>query len=406
MSYSEWSSARLEDVLDAIIDYRGKTPRKTSSGIPLVTAKIVKQGFIQEPNEFIDEADYDKWMVRGLPKSGDVVLTTEAPLGEVAQLSSEKVALAQRIVTLRGKVNVLDNGFLKYFLLSSVGQNRLLERQTGTTVTGIKQSELRKVKIDFPAFQMQKRIAGILSALDEKIELNRQTNATLEAIAQAIFKEWFVHYNYPGATGNLVDSELGMIPAGWRVGRIKDFAKKIQYGFTQKASNEEVGPRFLRITDIQTDNIDWENVPYCEVNETNWSKYRIENYDVVIARTGASTGENTLIINPPKAVFASYLVRVQFESAALALFVGKLLRSSSYFSFIDSIKSGSAQPNANAQQLTDFETVFPPLEIVQLYFQAINQFENLKVENQRQSNTLAQIRDTLLPKLMRGEIEV
>ena len=93
----------LEDAMESIIDYRGKTPKKTSSGIPLVTAKIVKGGRILEPQEFIDEAEYDSWMRRGIPHEGDVVLTTEAPLGEVAQLPGHKVALAQRIITLRGK---------------------------------------------------------------------------------------------------------------------------------------------------------------------------------------------------------------------------------------------------------------------------------------------------------------
>ncbi|WP_286181552.1 hypothetical protein [Escherichia ruysiae] len=94
---------RLEDCMDTIIDYRGKTPKKADNGIPLITAKIIKNGRIQEVNEFIAINDYDDWMVRGLPLEGDVVLTTEAPLGEVAQLDARKVALAQRVITLRGK---------------------------------------------------------------------------------------------------------------------------------------------------------------------------------------------------------------------------------------------------------------------------------------------------------------
>ena len=112
----EWKEYKLIDVLDALIDYRGKTPMKVEKGIPLITAKIIKGGRINEPNEFLAEEDYDKWMVRGLPKPGDVVLTTEAPLGEVAQLDERKIALAQRVVTLRGKANILDNTYLKYYI--------------------------------------------------------------------------------------------------------------------------------------------------------------------------------------------------------------------------------------------------------------------------------------------------
>jgi type I restriction enzyme S subunit len=200
------------------------------------------------------------------------------------------------------------------------------------------------------------------------------------------------------------ESELGLIPVGWRVGRIKDFTKRIQYGFTQSASNEKVGPRFLRITDIQNGYIDWANVPYCVIDKKDWEKYKIENYDIFIARTGASTGENTLVIDPPEAVFASYLIRIQFRETELALYVGKLLRSRGYFDFIDSIKSGSAQPNANAQQLTDFVLVLPPANLLKNYSEIVEQIEQLKAEYQNQSATLAQIRDNLLPKLMSGEI--
>ena len=93
---SEWTEHPPEDVVDKFIDYRGKTPKKTLSDVPLITAKIVKGGFIQEPEEFIANEDYDAWMRRGFPKLGDVVLTTEAPLGAVAQINTDKrVALAR-----------------------------------------------------------------------------------------------------------------------------------------------------------------------------------------------------------------------------------------------------------------------------------------------------------------------
>ena len=119
---SEWKEHVLEDVIDRFIDYRGKTPKKTDVGIPMVTAKIVKAGRILEPNEFIAEEDYDAWMTRGLPEIDDVVLTTEAPLGEVALIKDKKIALAQRIITLRGNKSYLHNPFLKYYLQSATGQ--------------------------------------------------------------------------------------------------------------------------------------------------------------------------------------------------------------------------------------------------------------------------------------------
>jgi len=190
----DWGAQTIEEAMDAIIDYRGKTPRKTTSGISLITAKVVKGGRIETPDKFIAESDYTDWMRRGIPEPGDVVVTTEAPLGEVAQLGNERVALAQRLICLRGKSGVLDNGFLKFLMQSDAVQEQLRARATGTTVLGIKQSELRKVVLSLPPINEQRAIAYILGTLDDKIELNRQMNETLEAMARALFKSWFVDF--------------------------------------------------------------------------------------------------------------------------------------------------------------------------------------------------------------------
>ena len=175
----EWKEDKLIDLLDRLIDYRGKTPVKTETGVPLITAKIIKNGRIETPTEFIAEDNYNSWMVRGFPREGDVVLTTEAPLGEVAQLDNRKIALAQRIVCLRGKTGILDNAYLKYFFMSNIGRSRLCARETGTTVTGIKQSELKEVLISYPSYVIQQKVSAILKSLDSKIELNRRINDNL-----------------------------------------------------------------------------------------------------------------------------------------------------------------------------------------------------------------------------------
>lgn len=170
---NNWNYYPLEDCMDTIIDYRGKTPKKTNFGVPLITAKIVKGGTLLPVQEYIAESDYNDWMRRGIPKAGDIIMTTEAPLGEIAQLDSRKVALAQRIITLRGKPDLLDNTFLKFLMQSAITQNQLKSRSTGTTVIGIKQRELRKIQLSIPPLPDQRAIAHILGSLDDKIELNR-----------------------------------------------------------------------------------------------------------------------------------------------------------------------------------------------------------------------------------------
>lgn len=227
----------LEDCLDALIDYRGKTPKKSDAGIPLITAKIVKSGRIETPNEFIAEADYESWMTRGYPELGDVVLTTEAPLGEVAQIKFLPAAVAQRIVTLRGKKDLLDNDYLLYLLQTEEMQAQLKGRSSGTTVVGIKQSELRKVEVLLPPIAEQEEVASTLRALDDRIENLRQMNATLEDTASTLFKSLFVDF-YDVAPSDMQESELGLIPKGWKVGPFIDLVN-IHGGGTPKTTTAE-----------------------------------------------------------------------------------------------------------------------------------------------------------------------
>ena len=172
----------MEDALDAIIDYRGKTPQKSDTGIPTLSAKSVKNNYINYAEcYYISEAEYKRFMVRGFPQKGDVLLTTEAHMGMVAKLDRDDVAIAQRLLTLRGKEGVLDNDYLLYLLQSPYGQGLLKARETGTTVTGIKQAEFRRIIVRLPDIATQKKIGSILSAIDQKIVCNVKVNDNLAA---------------------------------------------------------------------------------------------------------------------------------------------------------------------------------------------------------------------------------
>lgn len=188
----KFNTMKMEDALDALIDYRGKTPQKSKTGIMTLSAKSVKNNHIDYSQcYFISEEEYEKFMVRGFPKKGDILLTTEAPLGLVARLDRNDVAIAQRLLTLRGKENVLDNDYLLYYLQSPIGQASLKARETGTTVTGIKQAEFRKIEIEIPDYEVQKKVSGILRVIDQKIELNNAINNNLEQQAVAVFNKFY-----------------------------------------------------------------------------------------------------------------------------------------------------------------------------------------------------------------------
>ena len=151
----------------------------------------------------------------------DILMSVRAPVGDL-NITKERICLGRGLASLKMK-----NGNYEYlFYLLKANVQGLVNRESGTVFGSINKDDIYNFEVLVAqSDDDQRRIADILSALDDKIELNRQTNATLEAIAQAIFKEWFVDFNFPGATGELVESELGMIPKGWRVGKLGEICK-------------------------------------------------------------------------------------------------------------------------------------------------------------------------------------
>ncbi|MBN1589350.1 MAG: hypothetical protein JW888_07540, partial [Pirellulales bacterium] len=203
---------------------------------------------------------------------------------------------------------------------------------------------------------------------------------------------------------SFVDSELGPIPKGWKTDTLAHRASNIQYGLTQSASSDPVGPSFLRITDIRGGKVNWSSVPYCKVKDAELEKYLLKDGDIFVARTGASTGDNIYVVDPPNAVFASYLVRFQFDLPGIARCVAEYMRSPDYFAFVEGTIGGSAQPNANAQTLAAASVVFSPDEVAAAFYRIIRPSDLKRAANAQQSERLAATRDALLPKLLSGEL--
>lgn len=209
----EVKKIKMEDALESLIDYRGKTPKKSEAGIPTLSAKSVRNSFIDYSDcYYISKEEYDRFMVRGFPRVGDILLTTEAPLGMVAKLDRDDVGIAQRLLTIRGKEGVLDTEFLMYYLQSPYGQQQLKERETGSTVSGIKQAEFRKIEVSIPDIATQKTIAKVFASIDEKVSLNRNINIAIQELAMLIFKKWFLSDAAEcteGTFSDIIDSTLG-----------------------------------------------------------------------------------------------------------------------------------------------------------------------------------------------------
>ena len=180
----------LGESLELLIDNRGKNPPYVLEGVPAVSALSVRSGSIDFYSTRAVTLDTWRDWMKEPTRKGDVLLTTEAPLGRVALVPSDGPILpTQRVVCMRGKSGVLDSRFLFYSFQSSAMQTELAGRATGTTVVGIKQSELRRVTVRAPSFAEQRAIAEVLGALDDKIAANRVTARTCADLAEAIFHQ-------------------------------------------------------------------------------------------------------------------------------------------------------------------------------------------------------------------------
>lgn len=152
------------------------------------------------------------------------------------------------------------------------------------------------------------------------------------------------------------------MPNNWKTYKLEEISTNVAYGYTASASIENVGPKFLRITDIQDNFINWESVPFCKIKENDFKKNKLEIGDIVVARTGNSTGATACIKDEIDAVFASYLIRFRIDKeVANPFYIDFILRSQNWKNYVEAVKGGSAQPGANAKQFGAFELELPPL---------------------------------------------
>lgn len=390
---AEWKEYKLYEIVENFIDYRGKTPQKTESGIPLVTAKIVKAGKIQTPNEFIAHKNYATWMRRGYPEINDIVLTTEAPLGEVALLKDKHVALAQRIILIRAKKYICDNAFLKYYLQCEAGQNELQGRASGSTVEGIKASELKQIAVALPPLPEQRAIAGVLSSLDDKIDLLHRQNETLESLAETLWRKMFVEdANTEWAVDvldNLFDIGIGRTPP-----------RKENQWF----STTTEGVKWISIKDMGGAGV------YVDSVSEYLTKEAIRNFHIPLIPS------NTVLLSFKMTIGRLAITGEEMTSnEAIAHFKinKKSYLTSEYLYFFlkcfrfENLGSTSSIVEAiNSQMIREITISVPSEETIREFKCKSEKYFSKMATNLHQIHTLAYLRKILLPKLMMGEMRV
>ena len=240
--------------------------------------------------------------------------------------------------------------------------------------------EMCKVELPVPPYEKQKEIVDGYKAITERIALKQKINDNLSAQMRAYFKEYTA--NNASITGKLKDYSV------------------MQYGYTETATTEPVGPKFLRITDIAQNYIDWNGVPYCPISEENHKKYVLSEGDVVVARTGATVGYAKMVGRDiPDSVFASFLVRIRPIDVEYRYYFGLAITSAEFLDFVQTNAGGSAQPQANPPLLGEFELSIPNKQSLSEFNTKISSFLGVIESNETEISKLHEVKDTMVKML-------
>ena len=343
-----WRWVKLGEVCDVVT---GNTPprgeaRFYGGRIPWVKPEdLDREMYVQETAEYVSEEGCS--VARLLP-AGSVLVSCIGKIGKTA-ISGCDLTTNQQINALVPHQEI-DSVFLYYscqFIRSAlqVGASQAL-------VPILNKSNFASFEIQLPPLPEQRRIASILQEQMAAVEKARAAAEAQLQAAQAL-PAAYLREVFPAAGKRL--------PKGWRCVRLSGVCEHIDYGYTASADFSIDGPRFLRITDIQNDSVIWDAVPGCRIDAKEEEANLLRDGDIVFARTGGTTGKSFLVRKPPRAVFASYLIRLTPKKDADPEFLSSFFHSDLYWSQVRASSRGGAQPNVNASLLGALLLPFPPL---------------------------------------------
>lgn len=400
---SEWKTYKLGDIAK-VIDSLHKTPTYTEKGYPMVRVTDLKGGYLRTKDCLLVSEDvYLDFSRNHKSEIGDIVISRVGSYGITSYVNEPiDFCLGQNTAFICS--NGMDSKYLFYYLNSPKGKQEIEGFVTGSTQKTISLKSIKSLEILAPGLPTQRQIAQILSSLDDKIELNLQMNQTLEAMAQAVFKEWFVDFKFPGFDGEMVNG----LPKGWRIGSLSEIISFV-------VDNRGKTPNTL----IEKEN----NYPLIEVNSlinsrvvtqqhlakkyvdeetyNNWFRKGHPKKGDVLFSTVGSIGEISLVFDEKFCIAQNIIALRSFFNGSFLFFALKNLKQS-----LLSLDISSVQPSIKVPHLLKSEILIPNDEIIKAYEESILPIIEKINENSIQIQTLTQTRDTLLPKLMSGKISL
>ena len=395
---------QLIELCELIVDCEHKTAPTQDTGYPSIrTPNIGKGRLILDGVNRVSAETYKAWTQRQVPKPGDLILAREAPIGNVAIITPGlEVCLGQRTVLIRTNRKKLNPQYLTYLMLGDEIQGRILSMSNGATVHHLNMKDIRELEMPpIPGLAVQDRIASILSAYDDLIENNTRRIKILEEMVQMLYREWFVNFRFPGHQKvQMVESELGPIPAGWMPKRLGDLCAETRRG---------VDPGEI---DPATPYIGLEHLPRKSIALGEWgragdvgsTKLRFKRGDILFGKIrpyfhkvgvapvdGVASSDAIVIVPNDPAYFGPVLCCVSSED---------------YVRHATKTSQGTKMPRANWDVLTKYPLPLPSGALLEQFNGIIHPTVEILQNFVFRNRNLCTTRDLLLPKLISGEVPV
>lgn len=423
---SEWATVRLGEVTSLLGDGLHGTPVYDQFGeYFFINGSNLKDGRI-EINEATKKVSRDEFKKhRKQLNDRTILVSINGTLGNVAIYRGEPIILGKSACYLNVN-NEIDKDFVRYVLDSQIFQNYVSNLATGSTIKNVSLKLMRDFSFNLPPPVTQKSIASILSSIDDRITLLSQTNATLEAIAQAMFKSWFVDFDpvrakaegkFPEgmdeATAALFpdafeETELGMVPRAWQASTLSSLAI-FQNGYAFKGSDwVEQGHPVIKIGNVKPLLIDFEGCSYVSSETVSvLDRFKLGRGDLLVGMTGY-VGETGLVTSTEVASYLNQRVGHIVTSQGLDNlgFVFAAVRQAEFKAYAESQSHGSAQENVSGADLMKFAVVVPSAQVLDTFNQLVGKLIDKILGNYEEAKTLANLRDTLLPRLISGQLRI
>lgn len=405
----EWKEVRLGEVADVQTGPFGSQLHKenyVNKGTPIVTVEhLGNKWFTSQNLPMVSDEDKLR-LAKYCSQEGDVIFSRVGSVDRCSFVSKENSGwlFSGRCLRVRPRSGI-NPEYLYYFLTNEGTKQYIRNIAVGATMPSINTKLLNEVPITIPSIADQHRIASILSSLDRKIELNNKINADLEEMAQAIFKNWFVDFE-PFKDGKFVDSELGMIPEGWKVGNIGDIVE-FQNGFAFSSNDfSEYGEyKIITIKSVQDGCLLSEGSSKISEYPTKMPAYcKLQSGDILLSLTG-NVGRCCLVTEP-HLLLNQRVAKIKAKESFDNSFSYALFRLKETKELLISISRGTAQANLSPVEASKLPMVIPSEDVRKKFSMfsdsIMDKIISIHIENSR----LSLLRDTLLPRLISGELEV